>query len=310
LIIHLIGHLQKFIKTNKFQELNTYHYILEYLKMNSNNFNAQNSSSSSQFNNSNLQGSNSGLRTGLSSGFAQTSNYGYTSATSPIIQEVLLPTQVIEKPVAIHEEIRNERVEEIQPVVNIEKFKTEVHQLKQPLFDREIKAVQLERGVLPSQYLPEVNLPGMGTSLPKEVSTVHMQGTTSRMVEKPAIYYETDKKQIIEEIQPVIYKETVIPTVIQETKPIYQKIVEGAVYTQEVLPARGLATHYTYPVEQPVIVETRSAPILESLPTPPPAPTPITQTTTTSTVTTKTITSSEKLVPERANVEQVPMKTL
>jgi len=285
--------------------------------MNTNTSNVQNSSSTQY--NSNLSGTNnssglnSGLNTGRNTGFNNQSNYGYTSMNAPILQEVLLPTQIIEKPVAIHEEIRNERVEEIQPVVNIEKLKTEVHQLTQPLYDREIKAVHLERGTLSSQYLPEVNLPGMGAPLPKEVSTVHMQGTTSVMYEKPAIYYETDKKQIIEEIQPVIYKETVIPTVIQETKPIYQKIVEGAVYTQEVLPARGLnTTHYSYPVQQP-IVETRSAPITSgftTLPTPPPAPTPITSTTTTNTTTTKTITSQEKLVPERINTEQPALKTL
>jgi len=279
--------------------------------MNTNNATSSSSSSSAQFNSTNT----SGLNTGRNTGFTNQTNYGYSTVNAPIVQEVLLPTQVIEKPIAIHEEIRNERVEEIQPVVNIEKLKTEVHQLTQPLFDREVRAVQMERGTLASQYLPEVNLPGMGAPLPKEVSTVHMQGTTSVMVEKPAIYYETDKKQIIEEIQPVIYKETVIPTVIQETKPIYQKIVEGAVYTQEVLPARGLnTTHYSYPIQQP-IVETRSAPITSgftTLPTPPPAPEPIpiTSTTTTNVTTTKTITSQEKLVPERINTEQPVMKKL
>jgi len=194
-----------------------------------------------------------------SSGQRQYSNLGFGSvnASSAVVQEVLLPTQIIEKPVAIHEEIRNERVEEIQPVVNIEKLKTEIHQVTQPLFDKEIKPVHLERGILASQQLPEVNLPGSGLRSMNEVSSVHMQDTSTLTVEKPAIYMETDKKQIIEEIQPVLYKETVIPTVIQETKPIYQRVVEGAVYMQETLPARNLnTTNYSYPQTQTVQQQT------------------------------------------------------
>jgi len=136
------------------------------------------------------------------------------------IQNVRLPTQVIEKPIAVHEEIRREQVEEIQPIVNIEKLKTEVHQVTQPLFDKEIKPVNMQQRTLPSQLLPEVNLPGRGAPMAADMSTVH-EDKSAMVVEKAPIYTEIDKLQVIEEIQPVLYKETIVPTVIQETKPVY-----------------------------------------------------------------------------------------
>jgi len=58
--------------------------------------------------------------TNLQTNFPQTGlQSGYTSQN---VVHVQLPTEVIQKPVAVHEQIRRERVEEIQPVVNIEKL--------------------------------------------------------------------------------------------------------------------------------------------------------------------------------------------
>jgi len=169
----------------------------------------------------------------------------YTSSSNlnnATVERVLLPTQVIEKPVAIHEEIRREMVEEIQPVINVEKLKTEVHQVTQPLFDKEVKAVSIENRTLATEVLPEVLIAGRGVNMANDVSTTKYLDTTTVVVEKPAQFHEVERRQIIEEIQPVIYKETVVPSVIQETKPVYQKIVEGPVYTQQTLPAQGVAT--------------------------------------------------------------------
>jgi len=155
--------------------------------------------------------------------------------------EVLLPTKVIEKPAAIHEEIRREQVEEIQPIVNVEKLKTEVHQVTQPLIDREVRAVGIQERVLPTEILPQVTQPTVAVRSAEDFSTIQYRDTTNMVVEKPAVYMETQKKQIIEEIQPVIYKETIVPTLIKETKPIYQTIVEGTVFTHTVLPAQQLS---------------------------------------------------------------------
>lgn len=191
----------------------------------------------------------------------------YTSSSStvaPMVEKVLLPTQVIEKPVAIHEEIRKELIEEVQPVVNVEKFHTEVHQVTQPLFDKEVRAVQIENRTLATEVLPEVRVEGRGFRQTDEMSTTRFLDTAKVVVEKPAIVTEVEKKQIIEEIQPVIYKETIVPTVIQETKPIYQKVVEGAVYTQETLAAKEVANRSVI-AEAYVPSNTVVAPIHESV---------------------------------------------
>jgi len=171
------------------------------------------------------------------------SNTQYTSSSStnaPVVSQVLLPTQIVEKPVAVHETIRKELVQEIQPIVNVEKVHTEVHQVTQPLFDKEVRAVQVENRTLGTEILPEVFVAGRGVSQQADVSTISYRDTATVVVEKPAMFMEVEKRQIIEEIQPVIYKETIIPEVIQETKPVYQKIVEGPVYSQTTLAARGV----------------------------------------------------------------------
>jgi len=163
-----------------------------------------------------------------------------TEVIAPVRQSLMLPTQIIEKPAAVHESIRKELLEEIQPVVNVEKVKTEVHQVTQPLFDKEIRPVFIEKKILSTEILPEVLVEGRGLRTAEEFSTTQFMPSSTMVVEKPATFIEVERKQIIEEIQPVIYKETIVPTVIQETKPVYQKIVEGPVYSQETLAARGV----------------------------------------------------------------------
>jgi len=224
------------------------------------------------------------------------------------VTQVVLPTQVIEKPAAIHEEIRREQVEEIQPVINVEKLKTEVHQVTQPLVDREVRPVGVTERVLPTQVLPQVVQPNVGAPLPSDVSTVSYAQQQNRVVEKPAIFMETQKTQIIEEIQPVLYKEVVVPTLIKETKPIYQTVVEGTTYVQETLPVRELSgTQYRYPTQvvqqpmvqpvvQPVVQQPMVQPVVQpvvqqpvvsrDVPLAPPKPVITTETITTTTQTT------------------------
>jgi len=156
------------------------------------------------------------------------------------VTKINLPVQRVEKPTAIHEEIRREQVEEIQPVVNIEKYKTEVIQKTQPLLDKEVKPVHVEQKYLPSETLPEVVMRGTDSRMDQDKSTVNYLETRSVTVEKPPIINETENRQIIEEVQPVIYKETVVPTLIRETKPVYQKVVEGTTYQSETLAPRQL----------------------------------------------------------------------
>jgi len=184
---------------------------------------------------------------------SRTSQFNSQSyGVAPTVSVVPLPTQIVEMPAAVHEQIRAEQVEEIQPVVQVEKFKTEVIQMTQPLMDREIKAVNVQERTLATEVLPEViQQSGQQRSLRDTSSVEYLQGA-NLVVEKPPVFMETDKVQIIEEIQPVIYKETIVPTVIRETKPVYQKIVEGPVYVHQTLPPQQLNTSgYHYPTNQP-----------------------------------------------------------
>jgi len=173
--------------------------------------------------------------------------HGATTSSSsfgPSVVQVQMPTQIRENPAVVHEQIRREQVEEIQPIMNIEKLKTEVHQVTQPLLDKEIKPVAYQQVTLAREVLPEVIHRG-GPAPLRDISTVAYQNTQNMTVQKPAIYTEVDETTIIEEIQPVIYKETVVPSIIQETQPIYQKIVEGPTYIQETLAPRDISgTHH------------------------------------------------------------------
>jgi len=155
-------------------------------------------------------------------------------------QQQQLPKQVIQRDPAIHEQIRHETVQEVQPIVNVENLKTEIHQVTQPLIDKEIKPVTILHGSLAPETRPDIEIQSRDIRAPLDYSTTS-QCSASMMVEKPPIYQGIDKTQIVEEIQPVIYKETIIPSIIQETKPIYQKIVEGPTYVQEVLPFKDIS---------------------------------------------------------------------
>eukprot|EP01114_Cavostelium_apophysatum_P018695 TRINITY_DN5850_c0_g1_i1.p1 TRINITY_DN5850_c0_g1~~TRINITY_DN5850_c0_g1_i1.p1 ORF type:complete len:217 (-),score=57.30 TRINITY_DN5850_c0_g1_i1:66-716(-) len=195
--------------------------------------------------------------------------------------------------------------EEIQPIINIEKQKTEIHQVTQPLFDKEVRPVNLMQQTLAPETLPEIHLQGRGIAAAADVSTVNVTEAAGVVVEKPAIVREVEKLRIIEEIQPVLYKETIVPTVIQETKPIYQKIIEGPVYSSTTLPARSIKdTHYTYtsaPLDYPVVLNT-SVPVAPihvqtSVPLNRAADTLIKETTTTTTTT----------VSQTANMPATPL---
>jgi len=197
-----------------------------------------------------------------------------TFENAPIIQPtrtfVDLPHQFVERPAAVHEEIRREQVEEIQPVINVEKFKTEVIQKTQPLLDKEVRAVQVEERTLAREMLPEVIMRNTSVPMAREVSTVQYQNPSNIVIEKPAIVNETERRQIIEEIQPVIYKETVVPTLIRETKPVYQRVVEGTTYSHQTLPPMPLSqSHFNYsnqPNVQPLPIAQAPLPLPRSAP--------------------------------------------
>jgi len=156
-----------------------------------------------------------------------------TATTATVTQ---LPTEHIERPAVIHERIRKEEVEEIQPVIHREHDRTEVHQVVQPMYEGQIDATNVLQKELAAEYRPVLTR-GTYVSAPLEKSTVEFEQAERLRVEKAPIIMETERKKIIEEVQPVVYKEIVQPTLIKETLPIYEKIVEAPVVVKEVRPA-------------------------------------------------------------------------
>jgi len=174
-----------------------------------------------------------------------------------------LPRRVVGIQPAIHEQIRGEQVEEITPVYNVEKIFTDVIQKTQPLIDHQIMPVTIEERSLPTEILADEILPTTAIPRPHDFSTVNIQQAENRVIQKPQIVYETEKTQIIEEIQPVIYKETIVPTVLRSTRPLYQKVVESPIFTQETLPSRPLhGSGYDYPQPQQQPILTQPAPAM------------------------------------------------
>jgi len=141
-------------------------------------------------------------------------------------------SQVIERPAVVHERIRREEVEEIQPVIHREHERVEVHQITQPLYEGQIQPPQIVTGQLPSEVRETVT---RGVYVPPALpkGTREFEGVHRVAIEKPPIIMETEKKRIIEEVQPVLYKEVVQPAIIQETRPIYEKIIEAPTIVRE-----------------------------------------------------------------------------
>jgi len=182
----------------------------------------------------------------------------------------MLPVEVIEMPTVVHENIRQEQVEEIQPIIHVEREKTEIRQVTQPLLDKEIKAVVIEERVLPIEVLPTVNRDTGIIPESLESSTRTFEATVRQVVEKTPIVQETEKWRIIEEIQPIIYKETVIPHIIRTSRPIREVIVEAPVFNAVTLPTRELTGHererYSRFFNQELPILPREAPIIPQAP--------------------------------------------
>lgn len=152
-------------------------------------------------------------------------------------EEILLPERM-ERPAVIHEKIKREEVEEIQPVIHRELDKTEIKLITQPLLEKEIKPVQFHESILPAEQRSPILPPS--TEIPREQfqNMTEFEGVERKVVEKAPIIVETIKKHIIEEVQPIIYKEIHEPHVIKITKPIYERVVEAPVVFRELLPMR------------------------------------------------------------------------
>lgn len=163
-----------------------------------------------------------------------------TFPTESVRSVEVLPVEVIEKPVVIHESIRQEQVEEIQTVVRVEREKTEIRQITQPLVDKEVMPLQIEERVLPVEVLPVIVEKTVTVPEVVDHSTREFDSTRRQVVEKAPIIQETDKWRIIEEVQPVIYREIVVPHIIRTSRPSREVIVEAPIFAEQVLSRREL----------------------------------------------------------------------
>jgi len=167
------------------------------------------------------------------------------------IQQVELPKELREKPAVVHENIRREEVEEIQPVIHREREVTELRQLTQPIYEQDVRPIQIHEQILAAEQRPAI-IGAVAVTQPAPLSTSQFAGVERKIVEKPAVIVETIRRHVIEEIQPIIYKEIHEPHIIRVTKPIYERIVETPVVTQQILAARN----YTVQLPQQEVVTT------------------------------------------------------
>jgi len=169
----------------------------------------------------------------------------------PILQQapqvMIEPVQIQEKPAVIHERIRKEEVEEIQPIIHRELERLEIHQVTQPMVEQIVQPTQIQERTLAAETRPIIS---KGVYTP---STAIPQGTQDiqafhKTVEKPAIIMETERRRVIEEIQPVIYKEILQPTIIRETREIFEKIIEAPIILQETRASQFIGRSQTAPM--------------------------------------------------------------
>lgn len=162
-------------------------------------------------------------------------------STGPTIMKQEMPREIIERPIIIHESIKREQVEEIQPVMQIDRERTEIRQITQPLLDKEVRPVVIEQRILATEILPvqQINF-----SAPREEvlqSTRTFEPLKHQVLEKTPIIQEIDRWRVIEEVQPIVYREILVPTIIRVERPIREVVRDAPVYSEYVHSARLLS---------------------------------------------------------------------
>lgn len=145
----------------------------------------------------------------------------------------------VPKEAVVQEHIHPVEKVEVQPILHRERQQMEVHQIVQPMAEREVLPAVVQEKKLPSQFIGDF-VESDNASKEKYIqgatkyeSWVDVDGLRRLRVVKEPIVEEVIKKTIIEEVQPVIHKETIAPVVVKETLPLYEKVVEAPVIFQE-----------------------------------------------------------------------------
>jgi len=154
------------------------------------------------------------------------------------------------KKAVVQENIKPVEKIEIQPIINLQREQTEVHEVIQPISKREVLPAVVEEKQLPTIEREEVRqseeeFKKQYQKLTEEFqSSVKVEDLESNKIMNAPIVRESIHKKVIEEIQPVIHKETIVPHLVKEHFTIHEKLVEAPVLIKEVLPEKDLGTTY------------------------------------------------------------------
>jgi len=182
-------------------------------------------------------------QTGQGFGAAQTGavHTGYGAAPPTWTSEMIPEKKVTEATTIERQEreaivretiIPQERIE-VQPVIHREREVLELHQVTQPVYEKQVRATRIENTELPAEYREKIE--GSQAEFQERLregmeglhSSVKWETVERKVIDQPPIIHETIKKIVREEVQPVIYREIVEPRVIRETLPIYERVVEA-----------------------------------------------------------------------------------
>jgi len=152
------------------------------------------------------------------------------------------------KKTIIEEKIRPIERVEVQPVVNLEREQTEVHEVIQRFNQKEILPETIEERLLPMLEKEEVFesdkkfIKEYEQLSDKLQSSVNVEDVEHVKIIKAPLINEIIHRRVIEEIQPVLHKETVVTHVVKETVPIHERLVEAPTLLFEELPEKDLGT--------------------------------------------------------------------
>lgn len=185
-------------------------------------------------------------QTGYSSGYSSGLPSGYSSgaySTGTFAQEIRSNPTVLhekfEKPTIVRETIMPQEKYEVQPIIHREREQLEVHEVVQPMHERDIAPTNVRYATLPSQMKADVRESDANfqnqyrAATTRYVPDVETRETQREFVNRAPILEEHVSKKIVEEVQPVLYRDTIAPTLIEETQPIYEKIVETPTIFEE-----------------------------------------------------------------------------
>jgi len=153
------------------------------------------------------------------------------------------------KPIT-EETIKPIRTQEIQPIVQLEREQTELHEVIQSIHKREVLPTTMEETNLPTIEREEVReseeeFKKEYEALSEQLrSSVKVEDVEHQKVVKAPIINEILHRKVIEEIQPVIHKETLVPHLIRETLPVHEKLIEAPRLFVEELPEKDLGVTY------------------------------------------------------------------